>query len=337
MNAPADPEALRALIATLRAGRGYLHKTDIAAAAGALEALPGVAGDDSHGLGDDCAVLRAPGDGEGWLLFAMEGLVEELLEQAPWFAGYCGVLVNLSDVAAMGGRPLAVADALWAREARYGAEVLAGMSAAARAYAVPIAGGHCNYRAQREQLAVAVVGHARRLLTSFDARPGDRLLMAVDLRGDWVAPWPYWDAATHAPAERLRGDLELLPRLAEDGLSRAGKDISMAGIAGTALMLAECSRVGLTIELDAIPAPPGVGAAHWLGAFPSYGYLLAVAPAQAGAVLERFRARGLAAADIGGFEPGSVLRLASRTAGAPAVFHDWRRQPFIRPAAAQTG
>ena len=36
MNAPADPEALRALIATLRAGRGYLHKTDIAAAAGAL-------------------------------------------------------------------------------------------------------------------------------------------------------------------------------------------------------------------------------------------------------------------------------------------------------------
>lgn len=337
MNAPPDRESLLALIATLRTGRGYLHKTDIAAAAGTLEAVPGVAGDDGHGLGDDCAVLRVPGGGEGWLLFAMEGLVEELVAQAPWFAGFCSVLVNLSDVAAMGGRALAVADALWARDARHGAEVLAGIGAAARAFGVPVAGGHSNYRAQREQLAVAVTGHARRLLTSFDARPGDRLLMAVDLRGDWVAPWPYWDAATRAPAERLRGDLELLPRLAEDGLSRAAKDISMAGIAGTALMFAECSRAGLVIELDAIPAPPGVEAAHWLAAFPSYGYLLAAAPAQAEAVLERFRARGIAAADIGGFEPGSSVRLESRRAGAVAGFHDWRQQPFIRPPAVGSG
>lgn len=332
MNAPPDREALLALVATLRAARGYLHKTDIAAAAAALE-RDGAAGDDGHGLGDDCAVLRAPGDGDGWLLFAMEGLVEDLLAQAPWFAGYCGVLVNLSDVAAMGGRPLAVADALWARDAHAGAEVLAGMSAAARAFGVPVAGGHSNCRAAREQLAVAVVGHARRLLTSFDARPGDRLLMAVDLRGDWVAPWPYWDAATRAPAGRLRADLDLLPQIAEAGLSRAAKDISMAGIAGTALMLAECSRVGLTITLDAIPAPPDVEAAHWLGAFPSYGYLLAVAPAQAEAVLERFRARGLAAADIGGFTPGSRVRLESRCAGAVAEYHDWQQQAFIRPPA----
>ena len=34
----------------------------------------------------------------------------------PWFAGYCGVMVNLSDVAAMGGRPVAVVDALWAED-----------------------------------------------------------------------------------------------------------------------------------------------------------------------------------------------------------------------------
>ena len=134
-----------------------------------------------------------------------------------------------------------------------------------------------------------------------------------------------------------RGDLELLPRLAEDGLSRAAKDISMAGIAGTALMFAECSRAGLVIELDAIPAPPGVGAAHWLAAFPSYGYLLAAAPAQAETVLERFRARGIAAADIGRFEPGSGVRLESRRAGAVAGFHDWRQQPFIRPPATGPG
>ena len=56
-------------------------------------------------------------------------------------------------------------------------------------------------------------------------------------------------------AERLRGDLELLPQLAEDGLCDAAKDISMAGTLGTALMLLECSQVGARIDLDAHSAP----------------------------------------------------------------------------------
>ena len=38
---------------------------------------------------------------------------------------------------------------------------------------------------------------------------------------------------------------------------------------------------------------------RWLLTFPSYGYLLAVSPANVSAVLARFRERGIAAADVG--------------------------------------
>jgi selenophosphate synthetase-related protein len=37
----------------------------------------------------------------------------------------------------------------------------------------------------------------------------------------------FWDAATTAEPAQLRGDLALLPQLAETGLCDAGKDISM--------------------------------------------------------------------------------------------------------------
>ncbi|MDO6782432.1 AIR synthase-related protein, partial [Marinovum sp. 1_MG-2023] len=75
-------------------------------------------------------------------------------------------------------------------------------------------------------------------------------------------------AALDAPGDRLRRDLELLPELAEAELVRAGKDIIQAGMIGTALMLAECSGVGMTIDLDAITPPPGVPMDRWLRSFP---------------------------------------------------------------------
>jgi selenophosphate synthetase-related protein len=77
---------------------------------------------------------------------------------------------------------------------------------------------------------------------------------AIDLRGRFQEPYAYWNASTGAPAERLRADLEVLPGLAEAGLVRAAKDISMAGVIGTALMLLECSGKGAVIDLDAVPA-----------------------------------------------------------------------------------
>jgi selenophosphate synthetase-related protein len=75
-------------------------------------------------------------------------------------------------------------------------------------------------------------------------------------------------------------------------------------VIGTAAMLAECSRVAITIDVTAVPIPPGVALDRWLQTFPSFGYLLAVAPANLAAVIARFSGRGIAVADIGAIEAG---------------------------------
>ena len=110
-----DELSLDDITAALLRGRGLAHKRDISdvvaalqqalpdAAKGAIEAVP---------IGDDCAAIS---DGDGFLLFAIEGFVEDFVARLPWFAGYCGVMVNVSDIYAMGGRPIAVVDALWSR------------------------------------------------------------------------------------------------------------------------------------------------------------------------------------------------------------------------------
>ena len=80
-------------------------------------------------------------------------------------------MVNLSDISAMGGRPMAVTDALWLGSEAKAQEIWAGMLAASLAYGVPIVGGHTAYGSQRTNLAVSVLGRANQLLTTFDAKP----------------------------------------------------------------------------------------------------------------------------------------------------------------------
>lgn len=315
------------LTAALRASRGFMHKRDIGDVLGTLaRALPQAHGHAAQAvaLGDDCAAIP---DGDGHLLLAIEGFVEDFIESMPWFAGYCGVMVNVSDIYAMGGRPIAVVDALWSRGMDPGAQMLQGMAAASQRYGVPIVGGHSNNRSERGQLAVAILGRARKLLTSFDARPGDKLLMAIDLRGEYQEPHPYWNASTRAQPERLRGDLELLPQLAEDGLCDAAKDISMAGAVGTALMLLECSKVGATIYLDAIPKPVGVPLLRWLQSFPSYGFVLSVRPELAASVSARFLARGLACQIVG--EVTASPQVLLRQGDEQAMLWDVAEETFI--------
>ena len=65
------------------------------------------------------------------------------------------------------------------------------MQAAARAYGVPIVGGHTTHTGSgsgtgNAALGAAVIGHAGdRLITSFDAKPGDHLVIAIDMHGGY--------------------------------------------------------------------------------------------------------------------------------------------------------
>jgi uncharacterized protein len=265
-------------------------------------------------LGDDCAAIR---DGDGWLLLAAEGMLPSFVADDPWFAGYSAVMVNLSDVAAMGGRPIAVVDVLWTPGLDQSGQIWEGMSAASKAYDVPIVGGHTTVtKGGSPFLAAAVLGKARRLITSFDVKPGDDLLVAVDLRGEWRREKPFWNASAGAPSERLRADLNLLPALAETGWCRAGKDISNGGIVGTLAMLLDCSSAGAELWLDQLPRPGGVDLARWLISFPSFGYLLSVSPEYSERVIAHFASREIACGVAGRFISARSLLLCYGAARA---------------------
>ena len=315
--------SIAALAERLRASSALAAKSDIAAITSSL----GLSGGDAVPVGDDCAAIP---DGDGYLLFAIEGFMNEFVAGDPWFAGWCGAMVNISDIAAMGGRAVAVVNAIWADGETNAAPVLAGLREASKAFGVPIVGGHTNIRTDRGQLSVAILGRATRLLTSFDADAGDVLVSAIDLRGRYREPFSNWEAATDAPHARLRGDLELLPAIAEAGLARAAKDISQGGIVGTAVMMAECSRVAIDIDLDAIPKPDGVAPERWLLTFPSFGYLLSVKRQHASEVISRFTERGIAAAAIGQVSQGH--RVVIRDGSASETIWDFEEAPLIGAA-----
>jgi len=312
--------ALTNLAETLRQSRGIAAKADIADVAAALE----LSGSDAIAVGDDCAAIP---EGDGYTLFAIEGFMNEFVAADPWFAGWCGAMVNISDVAAMGGRPTAIVNAIWSNGADKAAPILEGLKAAAKTFGVPVIGGHTNVRSSQSQFAVAILGRARRLLTSFDARPGDKLIAAIDLRGRYREPFANWEAATDAPAERLRADLEILPSIAEAGLALAAKDISQGGIVGTAAMLAECSQVAITLDVEAIPIPAGAPLERWLLTFPSFGYLLSAKPDDVDEILSRFQRRGIAAAAIGEVSAGTSVDISAGS--ARATVWDFATQPLI--------
>lgn len=312
-------EDLPALITQLHSYSGLAHKKDIQTVARQLrEAWPAPCAN-----GDDGALIP---DGTGFKLLAMEGFINHFVAEDPWFAGWCGVMVNLSDIAAMGGRPLAIVNALWDDDLPHAEQILQGMAAASRAWQVPIVGGHTNLRSEQPQLAVAVLGETTHPLSSFAVRPGQTLMVAINLHGRWHPPGLNWDAATDADPATLRRTLRLLPELAASGQVHAAKDISQAGLAGTLVMMLESAGLGAEIDLAQIPRPDEVGLEQWLCAFPSFGFLLAVDAEHCDAVQQRFEACDVACAVVGKFTVNQQLMMQLQQ--QRACYWDLTQQPL---------
>jgi len=290
------------LAAQLLSSLSLLHKQDIQTAAQVL-------GVSKIPIGDDCAAIP---DGDGYLLFAAEGMLPQLIETDPWFAGWSAIMVNVSDIYAMGGRPLAIVDTIWSQSTSDTTPIWDGMKAAAQAYNVPIVGGHTNCHSPYNALSVAILGRAKSLISSFKAKSGDLLLVVADFRGQSHPNYPFWNAATKADPVQLRENLELLPYLAETGLCDAGKDISMGGIIGTLLMLLETSHCGAILDLDRVPCPAELSLERWLISFPSFGFLLSVRPEKVEAIRSLFFASHLICEVVGEIQPQKQLVLRSQ-------------------------
>jgi selenophosphate synthetase-related protein len=202
----------------------------------------------------------------------------------------------------MGGTPLAMVDVFSASSAEVCNRVLAGMSEATKKFDVPVVGGHVHPDTTYNALDVAIIGTAKTnsIIYSCKAQEGQDVLAAVDLDGRVHPSCSLcWDTTTMKHPETLRRQLETMPRLAQQHLVSAGKDISNPGLLGTLGMLLEVSEAGAVVELDRIPIPDGMDMHLWLRMYPGMGFVLTVQPQNVQEVVSIFEAAGMAAAKIG--------------------------------------
>jgi AIR synthase-related protein len=236
--------------------------------AGLLAGLlpPGFVGDDG---------VPVPGSD---LVAACDAIVPSLVERDPEWAGWCGVLVNVNDLAAMGAEPVGLLDAVAARDASFAARILAGVRRASAAWGVPVLGGHTTLGAPAA-LSLTALGRTAHPVPAGGGRVGDTVTLTADLGGGWRRGHTgrQWDSTT----ARTPADLRHLTSFVARTRPRAAKDVSMAGLAGTLGMLAEASGCGAVLDVAAIPRPPGAGVGDWLTCFPGFAMLTTDAPGAA--------------------------------------------------------
>ena len=144
------------------------------------------------GVGDDCAILSRP---RGDTLFTIDSLVENVHFDLRWCPpqalGARALAVNLSDIAAMGGRPTACVVNLGVREGistRTLELIYSGLREAARGASTDIVGGNIT-RARELSITIALLGEVGRGVMRRDAaRPGDEIFVTGTL-GDAALGW----------------------------------------------------------------------------------------------------------------------------------------------------
>ncbi|MFJ1455243.1 MSMEG_0567/sll0787 family protein [Nocardia sp. N2S4-5] len=222
--------------------------------------------------GDDGAPV--PGSD---LVAACDAILASTVERDPEWAGWCAALVNLNDLAAMGAEPVGLLDAVAAPTGSLLTRILRGLARASEAWGVPVLGGHTQIGPAA--LSVTALGRTARPVPGGGGRVGDELRLTADLGGRWRPGYTgrQWDSSS----QRTGAELRALGRFVADTAPAAAKDVSMAGMAGTAGMLAEASGVGVELDVARIPRPADTAVAEWITCFPGFAMLTTDRPGAA--------------------------------------------------------
>lgn len=199
------------------------------------------------GIGDDCAVWQPTG---APLLFTTDVLMEDVDfrvdETTPQLIGRKAMAVNLSDIAAMAGRPLAALVGVALPKSRgfdFARDLHEGLQSLADEFHVAIIGGDTNTWDGPLVISVTLIGEAteRGPVRRSGAKPGDWLFVTGPLGGSILGHHL-------AFTPRIREALEL-HRLVD---LHAMIDLS-DGLAADLYHLLDESHVGATLLNDAIP------------------------------------------------------------------------------------
>jgi hypothetical protein len=264
-------------------------------------------------FGEDAAVIAHHDEA---LLLAADGIWNKLMEADPYWAGYCSVLVNIHDIAAMGGHPIAMVDIFSIAKTTIQEQVVKGMHDASAQFGVPIVGGHLHPDAPYSVIDVSILGCARldSVIYSHTAQDKDHVVAAIDLSGR-VHPSSRlnWDSVTMKTAAAVRGQIAVMEQIGRKHLVTAGKDISNPGIIGTLGMLLEVSGKGAEIDLGKIPRPDlaanNMTFEQWVKMYPGMGFIMTAKKEHVPELIEIFSQVGMTAADIGVVDTTKELRI----------------------------
>ena len=218
------------------------------------------------GIGDDAAVLGLPAGTS--LVATIDALIEEVHFRKEWSRpedlGWKALAVNVSDLGAMGARPLGCLVTLalpGAMPVRWVDRLYAGLAECAAAYGCPVVGGDTVRAPQHLALSVAAFGAVPegKQVTRSGARVGD-LLCVTGVLGESGGGLALLRAGRKERrfAAPIRCHVRPEPpvtagvALAERGLATAMLDLS-DGLASDLQHLCRASGVGARTEAERLP------------------------------------------------------------------------------------
>lgn len=316
---------LKRLVNKLRKIKAWQNKNEITILSDSvLNQLPVIDGNLVQ-LGDDAAAIKTD---DTYLLIATEAINPSLLKENPYLAGRASILANVNDIYAMGGKPLAVVDTITSPDKKVASDIIQGMKDGSERYNVPIVGGHLNATGHTPAISVSIMGRAKHILSSFNAQSGDIILYVINLKGSFYSQFPFWNCSSHLSDEELRRDLSLFPLIADNEWCDSARDISMAGIFGSIMMVMELSGKGAQIDMDMIPQPKNISGRYfdWLVSFPSYGFILSVRPWYESEVKFEFEKYGITCCPIGEVNTSNRVELTRKD--EEALLWDFNKESF---------
>lgn len=183
----------------------------------------------------------------------------------------------LSDVYAMGGKPLLALNLMMFSQSHIPMEVfgeiLKGGDAKVREAGALTIGGH-TIDDHPPKFGLAVIGtvHPDKLITNAGARPGDKLVLTKPIGTGALVSGQKSGLALEAD---YRGALEQMKSLNREGAAAASRygvkgmtDVTGFGLAGHALKMAEASKVSFRIHAPALPLLPGAFDIYEKGSIP---------------------------------------------------------------------
>lgn len=212
---------------------------------------------------DDAAVLRL--DGDRYLIQTVDFFTP--IVDDPYQYGQIAAANSLSDIYAMGGRPLFALNIVGFPIRKLPHHVLrdilqGGIDKAAEA-GIAILGGH-SVDDQEPKYGLVVTGEVARtdLITNAGARPGDVLILTKPLGTGLISTAVKQGVASPEASQTAVRSMKFLNKTAAECLIgrpvHAATDVSGFGLLGHLLELCEASGVRADIEFDSLPLLPDV-------------------------------------------------------------------------------